>query len=185
MHPPGVALRTEGMRYTKLIPAWIAWRSIFSTPAPLAGIPELIAQGDAFDAKLDNAHALESYLQAESLGAKDPDTYVRIARQYALLMNDTKSDDKQRELGEKALDYSKRARRDESAAREIPAERRHLLRPARALPERAHQGRVLAAHQGERGEGAEARSHRLLCAITCSARGTTSSHRWARSRAPS
>lgn len=73
-----------------------------------AKIPELLSQGDAFDAKLDNARALERYLQAETLGADDPDTFVRIARQYALLMNDTKSDDKQRELGEKALAYSKR-----------------------------------------------------------------------------
>src|SRR5688572_583535 len=107
MHPSGVTLRTVGMRYAKLIPALMV-ALVFSTSA-VAGIPELIAQGDAFDAKLDNSHALESYLQAESLGAKDPDTYVRIARQYALLMNDTPSDDKQRELGEKALDYSKRA----------------------------------------------------------------------------
>jgi tetratricopeptide (TPR) repeat protein len=119
MHPPARVPRTEGMWHTKIIRAWIvtlalnAFGALASaeTPAPVApvaSIPELISQGDAFDTKLDNAHALERYLQAESLGAKDPDTYVRIARQYALLMNDTKSDAKQRELGEKALDYSKR-----------------------------------------------------------------------------
>jgi tetratricopeptide (TPR) repeat protein len=70
---------------------------------------ELVKQGDAFDAKLDNARALDAYLKAEMLGAKDAANFTHIARQYALLMNDTPSDDKQRELGEKALDYSKRA----------------------------------------------------------------------------
>jgi tetratricopeptide (TPR) repeat protein len=74
-----------------------------------AGVAELLKRGDAFDAQLDNAHALESYLQAEKLGAGDPDTLVRIARQYALLMNDTASEAEQRRLGEQALEYSKRA----------------------------------------------------------------------------
>jgi tetratricopeptide (TPR) repeat protein len=69
----------------------------------------LLAQGDALDAKLDNARALESYLKAEKLGATDPDTLTHIARQYALLMNDTPADDQQRRLGEKALEYSRRA----------------------------------------------------------------------------
>jgi tetratricopeptide (TPR) repeat protein len=72
-------------------------------------VAALLAQGDAFDAKLDNAHALESYLKAEQLGATDPDTLTHIARQYALLMNDTPADDRQRRLGEKALEYSRRA----------------------------------------------------------------------------
>jgi len=74
-----------------------------------ADVAELLKQGDAFDAKLDNAHALESYLQAEKLGATDPDTLTHIARQYALLMNDTESDEEQKRLGERALDYSQRA----------------------------------------------------------------------------
>jgi hypothetical protein len=74
-----------------------------------ADIAELLRQGDALDARLDNAHALESYLQAEKLGATDPDTLTHIARQYALLMNDAGSDAEQQRLGEKALDYSRRA----------------------------------------------------------------------------
>lgn len=74
-----------------------------------ADVAELLEQGDAFDARLDNAHALESYLQAEKLGATDPDTLTHIARQYALLMNDTESDAEQRRLGERALEYSQRA----------------------------------------------------------------------------
>ena len=88
--------------------AW-AVALLFVNAAANAGVAELLKQGDTFDAKLDNSHALESYLQAEKLGATDPDTLTRIARQYALLMNDTPSDDEQRRLGEKALDYSKRA----------------------------------------------------------------------------
>jgi tetratricopeptide (TPR) repeat protein len=74
-----------------------------------ADIPALLAEGDAFDAKLDNVHALQSYLEAEKLGAKDANTLYRIARQYALQMNDTGSDSTQRDLGETALVYAKRA----------------------------------------------------------------------------
>ena len=74
-----------------------------------ADVAEMLKQGDALDTQLDNAHALEAYLHAEKLGATDPDTLTKIARQYALLMNDTPSDSKQKELGQKGLDYSKRA----------------------------------------------------------------------------
>ena len=72
-------------------------------------VAELVKQGDTFDAKLDNARALEMYLQAEREGGTDAETLYRIARQHALLMNDTPSDDKQRALGEKALTYAQRA----------------------------------------------------------------------------
>ena len=88
--------------------AWAA-ALLFASAAANADVAELLKQGDAFDAKLDNAHALESYLKAEKLGATDADTLTHIARQYALLMNDTTSDEEQRRLGEKALEYSKRA----------------------------------------------------------------------------
>src|SRR3954468_3989159 len=90
--------------------SWVgALALLFAWALAHADVSELLKQGDAFDAKLDNAHALESYLQAEKLGATDPDTLTHIARQYALLMNDATSDDRQRRLGEKALEYSKRA----------------------------------------------------------------------------
>ncbi len=72
-------------------------------------ISALIAQGDAYDAKLDNAHALEAYLQAEKLGSKDAETLYRIARQYALSMNDTKSESTQLDLAQTALAYATRA----------------------------------------------------------------------------
>jgi tetratricopeptide (TPR) repeat protein len=94
----------------KIAPLW-SWAAtlLFACAIAHADVAELLKQGDAFDAKLDNAHALESYLQAEKLGASDADTLVRIARQYALLMNDTTSEAEQRHLGEIALEYSKRA----------------------------------------------------------------------------
>ncbi len=90
--------------------SWI-WAAalLFVSAVANADVAGLLKQGDDFDAKLDNAHALESYLQAEKLGATDPDTLTHIARQYALLMNDTASDEEQRRLGERALEYSKRA----------------------------------------------------------------------------
>jgi len=72
-------------------------------------VDRLLTQGDAFDAQLDTAHALESYLKAEKLGSTDVGTLNRIARQYALSMNDTASVAEQRQLGEKALGYAKRA----------------------------------------------------------------------------
>jgi tetratricopeptide (TPR) repeat protein len=79
------------------------------TASAQADIATLLAQGDAFDAKLDNAQALNAYLEAERLGAKDANTLYRIARQYALSMNDTASEATQRDLGETALAYAKRA----------------------------------------------------------------------------
>jgi tetratricopeptide (TPR) repeat protein len=92
---------------------WIAIALLSFVSIPLAyanpELLDLLKQGDAYDAKLDNEQALAAYQRAESLGATDATTLTRIARQYALLMNDTRSDDKQRELGEKALAYSKRA----------------------------------------------------------------------------
>ena len=88
--------------------AWAAALLLASAVAH-ADVADLLTQGDAYDAKLDNTHALESYLQAEKLGATDPDTLTHIARQYALLMNDTQSEQEQRRLGERALEYSKRA----------------------------------------------------------------------------
>src|SRR5262245_6529496 len=72
-------------------------------------IAQLMAQGDAYDAKLDNVHALEAYLQAEKLGATSAETLYRIARQYALRMNDTTSESAQHDLAETALAYAKRA----------------------------------------------------------------------------
>lgn len=72
-------------------------------------VEHLIRQGDQFDAALDTQKALQSYLEAERLGGPTPDLLVKIARQYAFSMNDVASKDEQLKLGEKALEYSKRA----------------------------------------------------------------------------
>ncbi len=72
-------------------------------------IAAFIAEGDAYDAKLDNARALEAYLQAEKLGAHDAGTLYRIARQYALSTDDTTSQSLQHDLAETALAYANRA----------------------------------------------------------------------------
>jgi tetratricopeptide (TPR) repeat protein len=80
-----------------------------STALASVDIDRLIQQGDSFDAQLDTERALKSYLQAEKAGSNDPNLFVRIARQYAFSMNDTQDESKQRELGETALDYAKRA----------------------------------------------------------------------------
>jgi tetratricopeptide (TPR) repeat protein len=95
------------MKSARILACAAAW--LLASAFAHADVADLVRQGDAFDAKLDNTHALEMYLQAEKLGATDAANLTHIARQYALLMNDTPSQSKQRELGEKALDYSKRA----------------------------------------------------------------------------
>jgi tetratricopeptide (TPR) repeat protein len=89
---------------TVLVAPWTLPPATFATE----NVTELVRQGDAFDEKLDNARALELYLQADRLKPNDPETLWRIARQYALLMNDAKSDEQQQEAGEKALEYAKR-----------------------------------------------------------------------------
>jgi tetratricopeptide (TPR) repeat protein len=91
----------------KALSAIFAWLAL--TASAQSDIAALVTQGDAFDTKLENQHALDAYLQAERLGAKDAETLYRIARQYALLMNDTTSESTQRDLGETALAYAKRA----------------------------------------------------------------------------
>jgi tetratricopeptide (TPR) repeat protein len=89
----------------------VAATLLFGSAPGLAveNVSELLRQADALDAKLDNARAVELYLRADRAKPNDPDTLWKIARQYALLMNDTKSDDQQKELAEEALEYAKRA----------------------------------------------------------------------------
>jgi tetratricopeptide (TPR) repeat protein len=99
-----MSIKAVGLRALSAIFALIALCA-----SAQSDIPSLIAEGDAYDAKLDNAHALERYLEAEKLGATDANTLYRIARQYALSMNDTRSESAQRDLGETALVYAKRA----------------------------------------------------------------------------
>jgi len=72
-------------------------------------IPAAMVRGDAADEQLKTSEALAAYLEAEKLGGKDADLLRKISREYSLSMVDTKSKDEQRALGEKALDYAKRA----------------------------------------------------------------------------
>ena len=108
MSAPGVTSRPDASSLTfRAVLATLVFTAL--TAFSSADIPTLLAQGDAFDARLDTAHALDSYLQAEKLGSTDARTLSGIARQYALSMNDTRSEEQQRKLGEQALAYAKRA----------------------------------------------------------------------------
>ena len=69
----------------------------------------LIKQGDAFEARLENQKALDTYLAAEKLAPSNAEILRRIAQEYAELMADTNSDDEKRALGEKALDYAQQS----------------------------------------------------------------------------
>jgi tetratricopeptide (TPR) repeat protein len=69
----------------------------------------LVKEGDAWDARLQNQKALDSYLAAEKAGPPTAQILYSIAREYGELMADTSSTDEKRALGEKALDYAKRA----------------------------------------------------------------------------
>ena len=52
-------------------------------------VAQLIQQGDALDARLDNEQALEAYLRAEKLGGNDADTlYRRTKVEYSRLIKE-------------------------------------------------------------------------------------------------
>ena len=113
MSARGVTFRSLSLKrgILRLVLATVALGALAAFVNP--DVDKLLAQGDAFDAQLDTPHALESYLKAERLGSTDVGTLNRIARQYALSMNDTPSEAEQRQLGEKALAYAKRAVADD------------------------------------------------------------------------
>jgi predicted Zn-dependent protease len=66
-------------------------------------------RGDAADAQLKTAEALSAYFDAEKLGAKNSEVLRKISRELSLSMLDTKNKDEQRSLGEKSLEYARRA----------------------------------------------------------------------------
>jgi tetratricopeptide (TPR) repeat protein len=78
-------------------------------------IAAAMARGDAADEQLKTAESLAAYLEAEKLGDKSSEVLRKISREYSLSMVDTKSRDEQRSLGEKALEYAKRAEAAEPA----------------------------------------------------------------------
>ena len=70
---------------------------------------DLITKGDAFDARLQAAEALQCYLPAEKLQPKNVRLLVRIARQYRHLLADATTREEKLRLGSIALDYAQRA----------------------------------------------------------------------------
>jgi tetratricopeptide (TPR) repeat protein len=70
---------------------------------------QLIQQGDAFYAKLQDADALKFYLPAEKLEPNNARLLVRISREYRHLMSDSAKPMEKLSLGATALTYAKRA----------------------------------------------------------------------------
>ena len=73
---------------------------------PVAG---LIAKGDALDKQLRTKESLVVFLEAEKAAPGDAEVLRRVAKAYAEQMPDTANKDEKRALGEKALEYAKRA----------------------------------------------------------------------------
>jgi tetratricopeptide (TPR) repeat protein len=69
----------------------------------------LMKRGDALDAKFKTKEALAVYLEAEKLQPNDAELLHRIAKQYGESMLDVSSKSEKKALGEKSLEYSKRA----------------------------------------------------------------------------
>jgi len=70
---------------------------------------ELLAKGDVFDLKLQEAEALKCYLPAEKLQPRNASLLVRIARQYRHLVTDARTNEDRLRFAAIALDYSQRA----------------------------------------------------------------------------
>ena len=70
---------------------------------------DLIAKGDALDARLQATEALQFYLPAEKLEPKNVRLLVRIARQYRHLLADATTREEKLRLGSIALEYAQRA----------------------------------------------------------------------------
>ena len=83
--------------------------SLIALSAHAQTASELIAQGDALDAKLRSEEALPLYLKAEKLMPDDAGLLIKIAKQYGESMTGMKSEAAQRKAGETALAYSQRA----------------------------------------------------------------------------
>ena len=69
----------------------------------------LIIRGDALDAQLQTAGALDAYLEAEKLQPDNPELLIKIAKQYGESMVDLADEDRRRAAGEQALAYAQRA----------------------------------------------------------------------------
>ncbi len=72
-------------------------------------LPELIRQGDAYDAKFESDNALKYYLPAEKLAPNDATLMIKIARQYVYRMEGLSTDSEKLASGRVAVSYSERA----------------------------------------------------------------------------
>lgn len=87
----------------------IAFIVLCTTPLRANSAADLIAQGDALDARMRTADALAAYLEAEKLTPDDPDLLIKIATQYGESMVDLQDEASQQAAGEQALAYARRA----------------------------------------------------------------------------
>ena len=94
--------------FSKAFPGVVA---LLLMPAALhaESADELIAEGDAFYAKLEAAEALKFYLPAERLEPNNVHLLVRISREYRHLMSDATNPEQKFSLGSTAVAYAKRA----------------------------------------------------------------------------
>jgi len=92
----------------RAIPLLIAL--LFSMGARGQTVDALIKQGDALDAKNQNAAALPIYLKADAAKPNDAEILRRIAKQYSQQMVGESKSDENRAFGDKALAYAKRAK---------------------------------------------------------------------------
>jgi len=83
--------------------------ALICSPAWAGDVGELIRKGDALNAQFKTSEALAVFLQADKESPNDPEVLRRVAREYALTMNDVSGKAAKIEQGEKALDYAKRA----------------------------------------------------------------------------
>ena len=72
-------------------------------------VTSLVQQGDADDAKHQSRAALVSLLQAEVIEPQNLGVILRISKQYADLIDQTKDKDEAKIFAEKALGYARRA----------------------------------------------------------------------------
>ena len=72
-------------------------------------VAALLAKGDAFDQQSKTQEALAAYLEAEKNGGSDAELLRKIAREYAMTMPDVSAKTEKLALGEKSVDYARRA----------------------------------------------------------------------------
>jgi hypothetical protein len=86
LHPnrPSAAVFSHEDSYNRIAGGALERLAALAIPAASAqsAIADVIGQGMAQDARLDTAHALQAFLQAEELAPSDANELYRIAREY-------------------------------------------------------------------------------------------------------